>query len=731
MNRPPNIKTMIRDSKSLTMNRDSKSKAMYRDSKTKLPHTTALSLIGFTLYFACADVFAAGFVGNKASEVNKEKWSCRFCPEVEGNNNARLKSNTQSKQVPLLQNKLNQQDKQEFGLDAHWNKSDEQGNQWLFSTSELGSDSFRGNASWKNANKLRLELQFRQIQTNQGNLHSSPYQGWSQGQLQLPEDWQPQSRQQDFDREPWSVPAVDGIKWQQLSFSGLWAINDHWKLGLRWQRQHRQGYRLFYANQMVQSVQLLANVDETWQETNLSVEMSGKKVDSGIQYHWSSFDNKQPDIRYDYAFRKLLSNAEYGQSATAPSYEQKGFTGYIHWPFATKGKLFTKLGSYETQQDQKLLPYSTLTSFDSNLPQNSLNGESQLSWASMRLQQSLSSTVQFDGRYYWQHYAYRHERLDWQPVISDEYQRATLSNPLLNNKKHKTLLGVTWRGMQSNQINAGTRYLLKHWQLSEQQAKAYQQDFYLNYHGKLTANTRYDAGIETTEQHAEQSNNVDTASAIMTQYYPILDSHSFIGKLGLQSSVSANWQLGIEASVRDTDYKNTSFGLKQQQQYGLALSSQYQVSEQAQLTGQLYWSQFKTNQHLTLNQNEIWHYQPKQTQRHLQLAWRQQQLLDGKLNWSFEFQRMLSEQQLALSSATLSDQWRPYQGNWSTFKLHSSYQLTREQALSLDIRYDRFDLYLWQQDPSKTIQINDMLVLDDNNYDNSVLSLQLGWQYKW
>ncbi len=671
----------------------------------------------------CVD--AAGFKGDKADQVKLERWQCAFCPFQQTPNSVTFNLRHLPKQAQQLRNQLGQQSQTDVGLSAQWRKTSEQSGQWQAQTTQLGFDSFSAKARWRGDSQQQIAISYRQLSQNLSTMQTSPYGGWSSGQVSLPDNWQPQDQQQNFDRNDWQQPRLDGLVWRQLMLDASYPISERLLLSLQWQQQQREGYRPIAVNQLVQSTQLMSPVDEKWQKLALDLDLDFTQWDAGINYQRHRFDNKLTTFGYDYAFVGF-ANLTRGESALAPDSEGNVVSGYFRLPLE-RGNFYLTAGVSEHSQQQTLLPYSTNSELDSSLPQPTWHADTQVRWSKLRAQHWLNSKTRLQFNYQWQSQQLEAPQVIWQPVINDVYRAEEQPNPYYDRQFGRLELLMRWRSDSGNQLTTGYRSHHKHWDWTEQSNKAYQQDYFTSFHGKVGKSSRYDFSLTHSDQQSSSS-IPDRFSGLVTHFYPMLSKQSDRLSVRLHSPLTSRIALSWHGFGQHTDFDNLYFGLESQRSVGLGSEIGWQLADNMQVEGSANWSQHRSVNALTAPGN---FYQTDSTTRYWRFAWQHQDLFDKRFDWGLSFERNLSRQELDIAMATVSDSWSPYQGSWYSLALNSGYSLSRKQQLQVTLRHDKAYHYSWQQDLNYSNQINDLIALDSSNQAYRITLLQLSWRYQW
>ena len=326
------------------------------------------------------------------------------------------------------------------------------------SAADLGRDAASVAADVGREGLYSLQMAYNELPRHFSQRAMTPFLGVGGNTLSLPSGY-PAATTSAMPLAGTLQPVDIGYRRSWLDLGATWQVADEWSVRVSGRHQVRQGTQATSGSFFANTAQLVAPVDQTTDQVEVSGSYSGRHLQATLGYQASMFRNAQDSLTWTNPFTNGVIGGTQGQLALPPDnqfHQVRASLGYQPSPHV---QLSADLAIGRMLQDA---PYLASTLNDaltvSGLPATSLHGRVDTLDGSVRLTANLTERLRLSA-------SYAHDARDnktpsaaYPSVATDMFVGPSVTNQPYGFTEDRVKLGVDWRGPATLKVAVGADY---------------------------------------------------------------------------------------------------------------------------------------------------------------------------------------------------------------------------------------------------------------------------------
>ncbi|GAA5174108.1 MtrB/PioB family decaheme-associated outer membrane protein [Niveibacterium umoris] len=365
-----------------------------------------------------------------------------------------------------------------------------------------------------------------------------------------------------------ALQAVDiGFKRSTIDLGGTWFAGENWTSKISVRHDTKDGTKRSSGSFFSSASQLVAPVDQTTDQIEVSTSYTGTKWQGTVGYYGSIFRNSDASLTWANPFNPVVAGATSGQLALAPDNQFHQFFANGTYTILPQLHASGDIAWGRMTQDASLLSPTTNAAILATLPAmpaNSLNGEVNTYNSSVRLAYDISDKFRISGSYAHNGHDNRTPSLAWPVVATDMFVDTTVrKNQPFSFKQDLYKASADYRGLDWLKASIGFQ--------EDDRMRTLQDTVYTregSLWGRFVFQMKEYASLAVKLAHGERKNSgYGSATWVSPAENPYMRKYNLADRWRDSSSVRADITaiegitIGLFGDYSMDDYRHSSVGL--------------------------------------------------------------------------------------------------------------------------------------------------------------------------
>ncbi|QYJ87392.1 MtrB/PioB family decaheme-associated outer membrane protein [Shewanella mesophila] len=466
-------------------------------------------------------------------------------------------------------------------LEANVTHQNETGYRTRFKADKLGYENGSAALTTGKPGQYAITAAYRGITHYDTNQALTPYTTQN-GRWQLPQQWQAgATTAQMSELNASSVATELKIARDRYRLNGAYR-GDFYKAEIDYQHEQRQGQRTASANLLTNSTMLAQRIDDSTDELNAKLYLSGDNWLAGIDAGLSHYSNDEQSLHWQSAFTPTFGAAYFGQSSVAPDNKAYRIAGSTQFSDAGQ-QVLMHIGFTRMTQDQAYLP-ATINGPSPMLPSANLDGQVDIIEMKLNYSGRITRELSLRASYDYRDRDNKTEINSYPQIVTDSYYAGNAANPEYDRTKQQVNIAAKYRIAPAAYIDVGYEY--DHNNYSDLDRQSLQE---LTLFGKFNYRVSSQWQLWLKAQASDRSgSSYQAVNTTSSPSNPLLRK-SYLAdrerqRYALYTSYSGDsYNISANAHWMQDDYTDTLIGLTNVETQGYDLSAQYTINDNLNL----------------------------------------------------------------------------------------------------------------------------------------------------
>jgi len=530
-------------------------------------------------------------------------------------------------------------------------------------------------------------------------------------------------------------PVDIGYKRSRIDLGGTLYTGDAWTHKLSVRRDIRDGTRLTSGSFYSSAEQLVAPVDQTTDQVEISSTYRAEKWDMTFGYYGSIFHNEDASLTWANPFTPVVTGATAGQLALPPDnqFHQLLANGSYRPQSNLRISADVAVGRM-TQDDSYLAPTLNSSLAVPALPASSLDGKVDTFNGSLRLAYTPLEALRINASYAHNDHDNRTESLAYPSVATDMFVSPTSrSNQPYSFKQDLYKLNADYRGpswlKSSGGFDADDRSYTRQAVGETREYTAWfragvKANEYLSFSARLAHASRDNDGYSVPSWVSPTENP-------FMRNYNLADRKRDTGSVMVEVSMPEGWTVGAHLDMSNDSYSDSAVGLTNGRSRSVGADVSGAIAENTRVRLFLETEGVHSNQAGSSTasvadwtaETEDWVMLTGIGVTHL--------ALDGKLELRADYTYTNSENNVTVTQGAFDSDFPQAKATVQTFKLHASYQLQKNLWLNGDYWYEAYRSSDWRYDGVTPTTVPNFLSVGEEtpNYSINVVAVSIRYRF--
>lgn len=511
----------------------------------------------------------------------------------------------------------------------------------------------------------------------------------------------------------------------------------NWTHKLSFRRDVRDGTQVLGGSFFATAAQLLAPVDTTTDQFEISTQFSSRKMQASLAYQVSQFRNDNPSLTWANPFSEGGTGASRGQLALAPDNQfhqllASGAYEILPWIRASGDVAVGRM----TQDAAFLAPTLNpgLALLVPALPETSLHGKVDTFNGSARVTMSPTDRIRVNASYARDVRDNKTDSFAF-PAVSTDLFLGTVprSNQAFTFKQDRYKLNGDYRGPAGLKASAGVEEndIQRSLQdtVNTREATAW---------GRVGMQLKPNLSVSLKLSHAERSNSgygsatwVTPAENPYMRKFNLADRRRDTASVRADMAVSETLSIGVNVDAANDKYSNTTIGLTDGRSLSYGADMSMAISEETSVTAFAQAERLKSNQAgSSVATLPDWFARNKDAIDVVGIGLKHS-ALKGKLELGADLSYTRSHSDMSIDAGPAAPAFPTSTTARDSIKLYATYQLEKNLSLTGGLWYEDYRSHNWKLEGVLPATVTNLLTLGDQPPQYHVYVVRLGVRYRF
>lgn len=690
------------------------------------------------LFLLCALGALTITTSGTALAVDTSQWTCESCPFEKASASttveAGLGSVTEDSKTFGNYTGLDQQGPYIIagGEGRYRNDSGFSGS---FQASDLGIDTRAIDARVRQEGRYSARFGYAEIPHYTSDSGATPFLGAGSEVLRLPAGF-PIATTADLPAG--SLNTVDiGFKRSRIDAEAAWLGDEHWTTSVKVRRDVRDGTQRIAGSFYNTSSQLVAPVDQTTDQIEVSAGYVTQKWQLSLAYHGSLFRNNEDSLTWANPFTPVVTGATAGQLALPPDNQFHQLLASGTYEILPQLRASADVAFGRMTQDSSYLPVTQNAALAPSipaLPASSLNGKVGTFNGSFRLAYNPITQLRINAVYVRDEHDNQTDSLAYPMVATDMFVGTTTrSNQPFSYKQDRYKINADYLGPSWLKTSIGA---------DEDDRMRTLQDTVKTREGtvwgRVAAQVQEYLSVSLRLAHAERTNSgYGSATWVSPAENPYMRKYNLADRwrdtAGVRADITAmeGITIGLHYDYSEDDYRNSQVGLTdaRSDSYGADLSAAIGEHTQVQL--------FAASERLRSNQ-------AGSSSATLPNWWARNSdeidvigfgikhvAMDGKLELGADVSHTSSRSDVVVNAGPSDPPFPTATTNLDSVKLYATYRLQSNMSITGGVWHEEYRSRDWRYDGVTPTAVPNLLALGEEapHYNVNVVRMAVRYSF--
>ena len=603
------------------------------------------------------------------------------------------------------------------------------------SASDLGIDTRRIDAAGGKEGNYEVRLGYSEIPRHFSDNTVTPFIGAGGNNQTLPPGF-PVTSTADIPGSAFHPFDIE-YKRQRFELGGTLYTGDNWTHELTYRHDIRDGSQVTSGSFYSSAAQLIAPVDQTTDQLQLSTSYRAQKWEATFAYYGSIFHNSDASLTWANPFNPVVAGATSGQLALPPDNQFHQLLASGTYKILPTLRISADGAIGRMTQDEAYVPITTNASLAATLPglpATSLNGQVNVYNASVRLAYNPIEALRVNGSYAHNERDNRTDSHAYPGVNADMFVDPALrSNQPFSFKQDIFKLNADYRGPSWLKSAVGVDWDNRGYTYQDI-ATSREGTFW----GRFGAQVQEIMTVAVKFAHGQRDNQGYGSATWVTppenpfmRKYDLANRRRDTGTLLAEFTPIEGWTLDAHLDMSNDTYTESTVGLTdgRSRAYGADLTGA--IGENTQLRLFVEAERLRSSQAgSSAAFYPDWSAQNKDSVNVAGIGIKHT-MLGGKLQLGGDFTYTRSESDVTVNAGAPDPAFPQANTTLQTFKLHASYQLQKNIWINGGYWYETYRSVDWAYDGVSPTAISNFLAVGQEapNYTVNVVSVSVRYRF--
>ncbi len=516
-----------------------------------------------------------------------------------------------------------------------------------------------------------------------------------------------------------------------------WNTGEHWTQRVSYRHQRREGSVAMGGSFFSTASQLVAPVDQTTDQIEISTSYADRRMQASIAYQASLFRNSDDSLTWSNPFTPIFPGATRGQLALAPDNQFHQIVASGGYEILPLWRASGDIAFGRMTQDAAFLPATlnpALAALAPALPANSLQGRANTFNSTLNISGNPLPALRVNGSWARNNRENKTPTGNYPALSTDVFLGAdTRFSPSFSFRQDRFKLNADYRWPKGLTAAAGVEW--------DERERSYQ-DVVKTHEATVwargTMKPRDNLELSLKLAHADRSHStygsatwVEPPQNALLRKYNLADRRRDSARLRADLAIGEKINVGLHVDVANDDYTDATLGLRDSRSIGVGAEVAYAISEQTHLRA------FADDERVRSRQTGSeafagpdWNGNNHDSARILGVGMTHA-ALQGKLEIRADLSLARSRNDIAVDTVAVASQFPGIVYSRDSFKLSATYRLRDNLWVTGRYWYERQVAQDWHLDGIAPDTVGNLLALGEQPPRYRVNVLGVAVRYKF